>query len=71
LPFPGSPEESGDVHLVFDFQGPPGIAYPQFQPSVDSYDERHRVNIPGDVRGKLVEEEAKKGKPAAKPAAPR
>lgn len=38
------------MHLVFDFWGPSGIAYPQHQPSVDSYDERGRVNLPDDAK---------------------
>ena len=54
----GELEESGDVHLIFDFTGPAGIAYPQYQPSVDSYDERNRTNLPEDVKSKMAEEQA-------------
>lgn len=50
----GLPDESGDVHLVFDFYGPSGIAYPQCQPTVDSYDERARTNLPDDQKAKFA-----------------
>lgn len=50
----GLPDESGDVHLVFDFYGPSAIAYPQCQPTVDSYDERARTNLPDDQKAKFA-----------------
>jgi len=39
----GAAAPAGDVHLVFTFDGPKGIRYPQNQPGVDSFDERERV----------------------------
>jgi len=54
------PEDSGEIHLVFDFQGPPGVAYPQYQPNVDSYDERNRVNVEDKLKsGAMVQKTAR------------
>jgi Ca2+-binding EF-hand superfamily protein len=40
----GAPSTAaGEVHLVFEFEGPSGVRYPQNQPGVDSYDEKERV----------------------------
>lgn len=32
----------GDIFLKFSFVGPAGIAYPQFRPEVDSFDDTLR-----------------------------
>ena len=41
----GNPSPAGDLHIVFEFEGPMGVAYPQDQPTVDSFDERERIQI--------------------------
>jgi len=48
---------AGELHFVFEFEGPMGVRYPQNQPTVDSFDETERVQI----LSALAEEEA--GKP--------
>lgn len=40
----GPPKDAGEIHLTFEFTGPSGIAYPQHQPSVDSFDETERIH---------------------------
>ena len=40
----GPPKDAGELHIKFEFTGPSGIAYPQHQPSVDSFDETERVH---------------------------
>ncbi len=35
-------KEVGDIFLKFSFVGPAGIAYPQFRPEVDSFDDTLR-----------------------------
>ena len=35
-------KEVGDIFLKFSFAGPAGIAYPQFRPEVDSFDDTLR-----------------------------
>ena len=35
-------KEVGDLLLKFSFLGPAGIAYPQFRPEVDSFDDTLR-----------------------------
>ena len=57
---PDMPEESGEIHLVFDFQGPAGVAYPQYQPNVDSYDERNRINLPDANRPTMADQKLSK-----------
>jgi Ca2+-binding EF-hand superfamily protein len=39
----GASSASGDIHLVFTFDGPYGIKYPQNQPGIDSFDETQRI----------------------------
>lgn len=42
---PGPPKPAGEIHCVFSFEGPLGVAYPQHQPGVDSFDDSLRVNL--------------------------
>lgn len=42
---PGPPKPAGEIHLVFSFEGPVGVAYPQYQPGVDSFDDSLRENL--------------------------
>ncbi len=39
----GKEEHQGDIKLNLDFVGPPGVAYPQRQPEMDSFDEADRL----------------------------
>jgi len=39
----GSSTSSGDIHLIFTFDAPYGIKYPQNQPGIDSFDEQLRL----------------------------
>eukprot|EP00935_MAST-01C_sp_MAST-1C-sp1_P002790 g2790.t1 len=41
----GGNESAGELHLIFEFVGPPGVAYPQHQPTMDSFDDSERVNV--------------------------
>jgi Ca2+-dependent lipid-binding protein len=61
----GGNESAGELHLIFEFVGPPGVAYPQHQPTMDSFDDSERVNV---VR-KRQKEEAAKAKAEAQAAA--
>jgi len=38
-------KEVGEVHIRLEFNGPHGIAYPQNQPSVDSFDDTNRIQV--------------------------
>lgn len=42
---PGPLKSAGEIHCVFSFKGPLGVAYPQHQPGVDSFDDSLRVNL--------------------------
>ncbi|CAN0284391.1 unnamed protein product, partial [Hapterophycus canaliculatus] len=42
---PGPPKAAGEIHCAFSFDGPLGVAYPQHQPGVDSFDDSLRVNL--------------------------
>ena len=35
----GRAESCGEIHLEFDFKGPPGVAYPQLRPDIDTFDD--------------------------------
>ena len=35
---------TGDIHLIFEFEAPPGIRYPQHAPGIDSFDEKDRIS---------------------------
>ncbi|GMI45863.1 hypothetical protein TrCOL_g8423 [Triparma columacea] len=38
-------KDAGEIHVIFDFTGDHGVAYPQHQPAVDSYDDTHRIDF--------------------------
>ncbi|CAN0260617.1 unnamed protein product, partial [Ectocarpus sp. 12 AP-2014] len=59
---PGPPKEAGEIHCVFSFKGPLGVAYPQHQPGVDSFDDSLRVNLRGYLE-ETNEEEQTAGRP--------
>jgi hypothetical protein len=40
---------AGEVRLVLEFEGPPGVAYPQQRPGVDTFDDSARVNLKAQV----------------------
>jgi Ca2+-dependent lipid-binding protein len=42
----GSSSAAGDIHVVFSFEAPYGIKYPQNQPGIDSFDEKQRIQVP-------------------------
>lgn len=42
---PGPTKPAGEIHCTFNFEGPLGVAYPQHQPGVDSFDDSLRVNL--------------------------
>mmetsp|Transcript_16218 Transcript_16218/g.22145 ORF Transcript_16218/g.22145 Transcript_16218/m.22145 type:complete len:1209 (-) Transcript_16218:67-3693(-) len=54
----GGVKEVGDVLLKFNFVGPMGVAFPQFRPEVDSFDDTLR-KIPGKA---VAEEKEDPGK---------
>ena len=55
-------KDAGEIHVVFEFKGDHGIAYPQHQPSVDSYDDTHRIDFEKIKRAEEARmEEAKAG----------
>ena len=39
-----SSAQAGDIHLIFEFEAPPGIRYPQHAPGIDSFDEKDRIS---------------------------
>lgn len=41
----GTPKHAGDIHCMFSFVGPPGLAYPQHRPDVESFDDALRLNL--------------------------
>ena len=41
---PRCPAQAGDIHLIFEFEAPPGIRYPQHAPGIDSFDEKDRIS---------------------------
>ncbi|CAN0447276.1 unnamed protein product, partial [Ascophyllum nodosum] len=56
------PKQAGEIHCVFSFVGPPGVAYPQHQSSVNSFDELLRVNVQDYLKG--TDEEDQDGRRA-------
>ena len=53
----GKVQNTGEIKLLFDFKGPPGVAYPQRQPDMDSFDDsiridRHAAEMEKDNRDK-------------------
>eukprot|EP00752_Nemacystus_decipiens_P004626 g4222.t1 len=59
---PGPPKPAGEIHCILSFEGPLGVAYPQHQPGVDSFDDSLRVNLKG-----YLEEAKEKDKGAGQP----
>eukprot|EP00903_Cladosiphon_okamuranus_P006779 g6608.t1 len=59
---PGPPKPAGEIHCVFSFEGPLGVAYPQHQPGVDSFDDSLRENLKG-----YLEEAKEQGRGAEQP----
>ncbi|CAM9794213.1 unnamed protein product [Chrysoparadoxa australica] len=53
----GAPKAAGEINVLFEFVGPPGLAFPQHQPGVDAFDDSQRVNL----KGYLAEEEEEGG----------
>ena len=51
----GAAQSAGDVHLVFEFDGPDGIKYPQHQPGIDSYDEKQRVQVAPPPKSRIAQ----------------
>jgi hypothetical protein len=41
---------AGEVRLVLEFEGPPGVAYPQQRPGVVTFDDSARVNLKAQVK---------------------
>ena len=57
----GGNEAAGELHLVFEFVGPPGVAYPQHQPTMDSFDDsqrKNRASVERDAKEKQDREDA-------------
>lgn len=42
---PGPPKAAGEIHCILKFDGPSGVAYPQHEPGVDSFDDSLRDNL--------------------------
>lgn len=42
---PGPPKPAGEIHCTLNFEGPLGVAYPQHQPGMDSFDDSLRVTL--------------------------
>jgi len=57
----GKVSKTGEIHLIFDFKGPPGVAYPQLQPDMDTFDDSQRIDrheAEAEKKRKEEEEEA-------------
>jgi len=52
----GQNENAGEIFIEWTFVGPSGVAYPQRQPLVDSFDEKERVNFKADKLAELEDE---------------
>ena len=53
----GRAESCGEIHLEFDFKGPPGVAYPQLRPDIDTFDDSERVDREREAEMKKEEED--------------
>ena len=40
----GSMQMAGELHLIFDFQGPPGKPYPAQVEGIDTFDDSQRID---------------------------
>ena len=48
---------AGDIHLIFEFEAPPGIRYPQHAPGIDSFDEKDRISkLAEELKAKQIAE---------------
>ena len=57
----GKVSECGRVHILLDFKGPPGVAYPQLQPDMDAFDDSGRVDrLAKEEEERKKEEERKR-----------
>ncbi len=53
----GKPKPAGDIHLIFEFEAPPGIRYPQHAPGIDSFDEKDRISkVAEELKAKQIAE---------------
>ena len=52
----GQNENAGEILIEWTFEGPEGVAYPQRQPLVDSFDEKERVNFKANKLAELEDE---------------
>jgi hypothetical protein len=53
----GKPKPAGDIHLIFEFEAPPGIRYPQHAPGIDSFDEKDRISkLAEELKAKQIAE---------------
>ena len=43
-------KDAGQVHIIFDFKAEHGIAYPQHQPAMDSFDDSQRIDYEKQVK---------------------
>ena len=49
--------QAGDIHLIFEFEAPPGIRYPQHAPGIDSFDEKDRISkLAEELKAKQIAE---------------
>jgi len=65
----GGNEAAGELHLIFEFAGPPGVAYPQHQPTMDSFDDSQRKNKSGVERAEKEKKDREDAAEAARKAA--
>lgn len=65
----GALESRGEVRLVIEFDGPPGLAFPQRQPDMDRFDDSERLTKSGervvDVRAREAAARAARARGAA------
>eukprot|EP01029_Cantina_marsupialis_P009497 TRINITY_DN2208_c0_g2_i1.p1 TRINITY_DN2208_c0_g2~~TRINITY_DN2208_c0_g2_i1.p1 ORF type:complete len:1456 (+),score=535.39 TRINITY_DN2208_c0_g2_i1:111-4478(+) len=40
-----SDTNAGEIQIMCEFEGPPGVGYPQRQPNFDRFDEKERINV--------------------------
>lgn len=57
------------MHLIFEFTGPPGVAYPQHQPTMDSFDDSQRKNKSAVERAEKEKQDREDAAEAARKAA--
>ena len=62
----GKVAHTGEIHLVIDFRGPPGVPFPQLQPDMDSFDDSQRIDRHEAEKARLEEEKAEEAAAEAK-----